>query len=127
MGCRTAITLTTSCIKPCTTETLKPLSSLDLYAGSQLFEWIPNSSQSSSLITVPVESEVTMPSNISYNYFQIAAENLPLPTLQSITEYIIELFLRPEILTAILIAVTLLTVTAIIFKRRKKPPEIHMN
>ena len=107
-------------------ETVKPLSSLDLYVLSQIFEWMSNSTQFTSLNTCPQESSVTLPSNISYYHFPIAAENLPFPTPQNLAEYTIGLFLRPEILTAILIAVTLLTVAAIILKRRKKPQEIHM-
>jgi hypothetical protein len=102
-------------------DTVKPLSSLDLYAVSQLFEWIPNSSQSSSSITCPEESVVTMPSSISYGHFQIAAENLPVSQPQNLTEYAIGLFMRPETLTALLIAVTLIVATVILIKRRKKP------
>lgn len=107
-------------------ETVKPLSSLDLYVLSQIFEWMSNSTQFTSSNTCPQESSVTLPSNIFYYHFPIAAENLPLPTPQNLAEYIIGLFLRPEILTAILIAVTLLAVAAIILKRRKKPREMHM-
>ncbi|MCK4885506.1 matrixin family metalloprotease, partial [Candidatus Bathyarchaeota archaeon] len=102
-------------------ETVKPLSSLDLYVLSQIFEWMSNSTQFTSSNTCPQESSVTLPSNISYYHLPIAAENLPLPTPQNLAEYIIGLFLRPELLTAILIAVTLLAVAAIILKRRKKP------
>jgi predicted Zn-dependent protease len=107
-------------------ETVKPISSLDLYALSQIFEWMSNSTQFTSSNTCPQESSVTLLSSISYYHFPIAAENRPLPTSQNLTEYVIELFLRPEILAAILIAVTLLAVAAIILKRRKKPQEIHM-
>jgi hypothetical protein len=87
---------------------------------------MPNSTQFTSSNTCPQESSVTLLSSISYYHFPIAAENRPLPTSQNLTEYVIELFLRPEILAAILIAVTLLAVAAIILKRRKKPQEIHM-
>ena len=106
-------------------ETVKPLSSLDLYTLSQNFEWMSNSTQFTSSNTSRQESSLTLSSNIPYYYFPIAAENLPLPTPQSLTEYIIGLFLRPEILTAILIAVTLVAVAAIILKRRKKTQETH--
>ncbi len=108
-------------------ETVKHLSSLDLYALSQNFEWMSNSTQFTSSNTSRQESSLILSSSIPYYYFPIAAENLPLPTPQSLTEYIIGLFLRPEILTGILIAVTLMAVAAIILKRRKKPQEIHMN
>lgn len=105
-------------------ETVKPLSSLDLYALSQIFEWMPNSTQFTSSNTCPQKSSVTLPSNISYYHLPIAAENLPLSAPQNLAEYIIGLFLRPEILAAVLIAVTVLAVVVIIRKRRKKPQEI---
>ena len=107
-------------------ETVKPLSSLDIYALSQIFEWMSNSTQFTSSSTCPQESSVTLPSSSVYYHFPIATENLHRPTPQNLTEYTIGLFLRPEILTAILIALTLLTVAAIILKRRKKPQEMHM-
>ena len=102
-------------------DTVKPLSSLNLYAVSQIFEWIPNSSQSSYSIMCPEESVVTMPSSISYNYFQIATENLPVSQPQNLTEYVIGLFMRPETLTALLVLVTLIAATTIFLKRKKKP------
>lgn len=107
-------------------ETVKPLSSLDLYALSQNFEWLTNSTQFSSSDTCPQESSLTLPSSISYGHFPIAAENLPPSTPQNLIEYTVGLFIRPEILTTILIAVTLLVVAVIIVKRRKKPQEIHV-
>jgi len=105
-------------------NTVKALSSLDLYALSQSFEWMSNFTQFSSSNMCPQESSVTLPSSISYYHLPIAAENLPLSAPQNLTEYITALFLRPEILTAILVAVTLLVFVAIILKRRKKPQEI---
>lgn len=105
-------------------ETVKALSSLDLYALSTIFEWISNSTQFSSSNVCPQESSVTLPSSISYYHFPIAAENLPLSPPQNLTDYIIGLLLRPEIQTTILVAVTLLAVVVIIRKRRKKPQEI---
>lgn len=101
--------------------TVKPLSSLDLYALSQSFEWMTNSSQFTSSSTCPEESSVTLSSSISYVHFPIAAENLPASAPQNLVEYTIGLFLRPEILASILIAVTLLVVLVIILKSRKKP------
>jgi predicted Zn-dependent protease len=102
------------------TATVKPVSSLDLFALSHNFEWMTNSSQFTSSSTCPQESNITLPSNISYVYFPIAKENLPASS-QNLIEYIIGLFQIPEILAIIMIAVALLIVTAIIFKRRKKP------
>ncbi len=100
-------------------ETVKPLSSLDLYAISKSFGWLTNSTQFTSSDACPEESNVTLPSSISYYHFPIAAENLPVYS-QNLVEYPLELFLRPEILTVILVAVILLAVVAITLKRRKK-------
>ncbi len=99
---------------------VKQISSLDLYALSQTFEWMTNSTQFTSSSTCPQESNVTLPSSISYIHFTIAAENLPAST-QNLIEYTIELFQCPEILVSIVVAVTLLAVLVILFKRRKKP------
>ena len=104
--------------------TVRPLSSLDLYALSQSFEWLSNSTELSASDMCPQEGSLSLPSNISYVHFPIAEENLPSPTPQNLTEYVVELFLRPEVLAAIVIAVTLLVVAVIIIKRRKKPQEI---
>jgi len=102
-------------------ETVKPLSSLDLYAFSQIFEWMSNSTQFSSSNMCPQVSSLTLPSRISYVHLPIAAENLPIYPPQSLVEYAVGLFLRPEILAAILVAVTSLAVVVIMVKRRKKP------
>ncbi len=100
-------------------ETVKPLSSLDIYALSQNYEWMSNSNQFTSSNMYPQESSVTLPSRISYYHIPITAENLPSPTPQSFIEYTTELFLRPEILTTILSSVSLLVVAAIIIKNKK--------
>ena len=105
-------------------ETVKELSSLDLYALSQIFEWMSNSTQFSPSNMCPQKSSVTLPTNISYYQLPIATENLPLSAPQNLTDYITGLFLRPEILAAILVALTMLTFVVIIRKRRRKLQEI---
>ena len=102
-------------------ETVKPVSSLDIYALSQIFEWMTNSTLFSSSIVCPEESVLTMPSSISYVHFPIAAENLPAYSSQNLIEYAIRLLLRPEILTLFIVIVTLIVATVIILKKRKKP------
>ena len=101
-------------------DTVKPLSSLDIYAIAQIFDWIPNSTQPNSSITCPEESMLTMPLSISYIQYQIAKENLPPSFLENFREYIIELFTSPESLTTILVAVTLIVASALLFRRKKK-------
>ena len=100
-------------------EIVKPVSSLDIYALSQVFEWMTNSTQFSPSIVCPEESVLIIPSNISYVHFPIAAENLP--TSQNLIEYLIRLLLRPETLTLIIVMITLIVTTVMILKRRKKP------
>ena len=100
-------------------ETVKPLSSLDLYALSQIFEWVSNSTQFSSSNMCPQEASLTLPSGISYIHLLIAAENLPVYVPQNLAEFVVGLFVRPEILVTILVVVTLLAVV-IVVKRRKK-------
>lgn len=101
-------------------ETVKPLSSLDLYALSQIFEWMSNSTQSSSSNMCPQESSLILPSNISYFQLPIAAENIPIYVPQNFAEYVVGLFVRPEILLLILVAVTSLVVVVVV-RGRKKP------
>ncbi len=102
-------------------ETVKPVSSLDLYATSQIFAWMTNSTQFSSPIMCPEKSVLTMPSSISYVHFQIDAENLPVSSPQNLIEYTIGLLLRPEALTLFVVMVILIPTMVIILKRRRKP------
>jgi len=99
-------------------ETVKPVSSLDLYAISQIFDWMSNSTQLNSSIMCPEKSVLTMPSSISYVHFPITAENLPISS-NDLIDYVIGLFSRLESLTLIIVIVTLIVVTVIILKRRK--------
>ena len=102
-------------------ETVKPVSSLDIYSLSQIFEWMTNSTEFSSTIMCPEESVLTLPPSISYVHFKINAENLPVSSPQNQIEDVLGLFLRPESLTFIIFMVTLIAATAIILKKRKKP------
>lgn len=100
-------------------ETVRPISSLDIYALSQSFEWVSNSTQFSSSNVCPQEGSLTLPLNIPYSHLPIADENLPSST-QDLTEYVGKLFQRPEVLATIVVAVSLLIVVVVIVKRRKK-------
>ncbi len=102
-------------------ETVKPVSSLDIYALSQIFEWMTNSTQFSSTIKCPQESVLTLPPSISYVHFKINAENLPVSSPQNLIEDVLGLFSRPESFAFIIFIVTLIAATAIILKKRKKP------
>ncbi|MCW4017057.1 MAG: matrixin family metalloprotease, partial [Candidatus Bathyarchaeota archaeon] len=102
------------------TKTVKALSSLNMYAIAQNFEWLSNSTVFN-LDRCPQASLITLPLNITYFYLPVAAQNLPEYSTQNLAEYTVELFLRPEILTAIFVAVTLIIAATVIIKRQKKP------
>lgn len=103
-------------------ETVKALSTLDLFAVSQNFEWMHNSTQFNQFSSCPEQTTLTLPSNISYSYFPIANENMPTLEPKGFTEQLSELFLRPEILVGLLAGAVLVFVVVLIvmkFRRQK--------
>ena len=92
-------------------DTVKPLSTLDLYGVAQIFELKTNS-------TCSEESLVTMPLSISYSHFQISPENAPAFVPQNLTEYTFRLLLRPEII--ILVGVICIAAVLILIERRER-------
>jgi hypothetical protein len=103
-------------------EKVRPLSSLDIYAVAQNFEWLSNSTQFTSSEGCPQKGSLTLPPSISYVHLSIDDENHPSPA-QDLIEQVNELFLSPEVLSVIVVLVTLLVVVVVIVKRRKKPQE----
>lgn len=102
-------------------KTVHALSSLDVYAVSKVFEWMSNSTQFTPSNTCPQDSSVTLPSSISYQYLPISIEDLPPPSSQTPLDYILRLLLRPEILIALLIAVTTVAFLVVSRRRREEP------
>ncbi len=102
-------------------DTVKPVSSLDMYALSQIFKWITNSTQFSSTSMCPEGSVFILPPSINYVHYNINAENLPVSSPQNVIEDVLGLFLRPEIIVIIIVIVTPIVVIAMILKKRKKP------
>ena len=100
-------------------ETVKPLSTLDLYAVSENFFWLSNSAQDGSSGMCAEPSLFVLPSNISYTVLPITKENLPVAVPQSFTDQAIEFVLRPEFLVALLIALVLLLVMVMIVARKR--------
>lgn len=96
------------------TETVKPLSSLNLYAASQIFEWLKT--QDNQSITCLTDSVVTLPQTIAYSQFQITTANLPESPMN-----LVEYFLQPEKLITITFALVLIVTTALLFRKKKKP------
>ena len=92
-------------------NTVKPLSTLDIYGVAQVFEFKTNS-------TCPEESIVTMPSSISYTYFQISPENTPAFIPKNLTEYTFRLLLRPEFI--ILVGITCIAIVLILTEKRER-------
>jgi hypothetical protein len=89
-------------------NTVKPLSTLDVYGVAKLFELIPTDA-------CPEEDLVVMPQSISYRELEIAPENIP---PQNLTEYAIRLLTRPEVL--IIVVGALAVVVALLAIQRKK-------
>lgn len=102
-------------------QTVKPLSTLNLYAVSQIFGWLSNSAQESSTEMCLQEESLALPSSIPYLQLQIAAENLPVYAPQNLAEYAFDLLLRPETLIVVLVGAALIVIGAFIVKRQRKP------
>lgn len=100
-------------------ETVKPISTLNLYAISQNFKWISNSTQFSSSNLCPQEMSVVLPTDISYVQLQIEDENLPVYSPPKPIEYAVELIRRPEAIFVMVLVGTLIAIVAIVAKRTK--------
>ena len=100
--------------------TVKPLSTLNLYAVSQIYAWLSNSTQESSTEMCLQEESLALPANIPYLHFQIDAENLPVYAPQNLAEYAVDLILRTETLIVILVGGVLIVVGAFIVNRQRK-------
>lgn len=101
-------------------ETVKPLSTLNMYVVSQNFGWMQNSTQFDATSPCPEQTTLRLPSNIPYSFFAIATENMPTAQPQSIVEQLVEVFVPPESLIALFIATVTLFVVAIIVIRTRK-------
>ena len=101
-------------------ETVKPLSTLDLFAVSQNFEWMRNSTQFNQFNSCPEQTTLSLPENISYSYFPIAKENMPALEPKGFTEQLSELFFSPEILVGLLAGAVLVFVVVLIVTRFRK-------
>ena len=97
---------------------IKPISSLDVYAVSEVFKWLSNSTQFSSVNQCPPESKVTLPSDIPYFGLQTSPENLPFNPPRTLADNIIEFFSRPEVQITIILTAFLLIVAVILYKKR---------
>jgi len=95
-------------------DTVKPLSSLDLYSLAKKFEWFKKGEPLSSGFC-PEEATLTLPEIISYYHLPVAAENL---TQRSLSEYLIQLLLRPAAL--ITVSVVAASIIAILVLRKRQ-------
>ena len=105
-------------------DTVKPISSLDMYAVSQIFDWIKTSVEHNFSIPCLRESVITMPQSIIFRHLPIASENLPM--FQNFMNYAIEFVLSPEILMATIVAGVSVATVAIL-KRRKQDTKKSFN
>lgn len=101
-------------------NSVKPLSTLDLYGVFQSFDWMQYSPQFNLSSSCPEISALSLPSNISYDLLEIAKENTPMISPQGFTERLIELFWRPESIIVLAIGLLLIFVVAIFVKKSRK-------
>lgn len=101
-------------------NTVKPLSTLDMYAVSQSFGWMQYAPQFNQSSFCPEISALSLPSNISYDLLEIAKQNIPTISPQNFTEQLIELFWNPEIAIGLAIGVLLIFVVVLFVKRSRK-------
>lgn len=101
-------------------EILKPLSSLDLYVVTQLFEPLLNSSHLSGEKRCPEVANLTLPSNVSYFDLEIGKENFPKTKSQNPVEIVVAFLLRPNVLAIFVIILPLLIVVVLFVKDRRK-------
>jgi predicted Zn-dependent protease len=112
-------------------QPVEGLSTLDLYGVSTVFQWM---SDSSNTPYSPQQSSVTLPSSIPYQYLPISYADLPpvsqspspsqtqtlLTNILTLLTSILRFILRPELLIPLLIAISALLVTEILFARLQK-------
>ena len=117
------------------TKAVKGLSTLDLYGVSTVFQWMSKSQFNPAYR--PQASPVCLPPSIPYQYLPISYENLPPPTssaissptlyqnlltyIQALLTYVRQFITRPEFSIPLLIAISALLVTEILFARVKTP------
>jgi len=108
-------------------KTVKPLSTLDLYAVAQNFGWLDNSTQFNSSSSCTELATLTLPSNILYNFFPIAKENMPAVEAQSVLEQLTELLLTPQNIILFSIGTVLVLVVGLVVIRFRKMKGISVN
>lgn len=101
-------------------DTVKELSSLDLYAVCTIFEWLSNSTQPSSAYFCPQDSSITLPSTINYYYFPISPQNLPATHPSNLIDEIVALFSHLETKIIVLAILTLVATVVLIRKEKRK-------
>jgi hypothetical protein len=115
-------------------KAVEGLSTLDVYGVSTVFQWMSKPAQFDPADR-PQASPVYLPSSIPYQYLPISYENLPPSTssaisspyqnvlayIQALLTYVLQFITRPEFLIPLIIAVSALLVTEILFTRVKTP------
>jgi hypothetical protein len=99
-------------------KTVKPISSLDVYALSRIFSWITNSTELSSNIICPNEATIGLPTGIDYIHFKIKSQNLPASS-QDLVDTFLQFFLQPETLIAVIIVIVLIFTLMMVLKKGK--------
>lgn len=108
---------------------IRAISVLDAYGVAAVFRWMQRQL---------IESSITLPSNIEYQYLPISDENLPplqsspasvSNTLQTVLYGIVEFVMSTEFLVLVLLVIIGLLVAALLFttRRRRKEGRTHGN
>jgi hypothetical protein len=100
-------------------KTVKPLSTLDLYAVARSFELLNNTQFDTSNSCTELTT-LSLPPNIPYNFFPIAKEHIPAAEPQSVAEKLIEVSLSPESMILLSLGTVLVIVFVVIRSRKQK-------
>jgi len=101
-------------------NTVKELSTLNLYCLAKSFEWLSVSSDFNKAKTCPEKTYISLPSDLDYTRFAVAEENLPTPVQQTLVEYAVELLSQPEIFTVSICICLLIVAFALVYNKRRR-------
>jgi hypothetical protein len=98
---------------------VKPISSLDLYVVSKIFEWAQNFTTVDLTNICPQKSQIELPPNVRYFHLPVALENSPVTPPQTLPENIFNLFSQVENLIIVTTPVVIMIIFTLILKRKK--------
>ena len=103
---------------------IKALSTLDVYGVATVFRWMAYSSEFNQANQGQQEFSVSLPSTIKYEFLPISEENLPPDSAKTFAIYVLETIQRPEVFISLLVAVSVIVVVALWFRKRGRANEV---